>query len=476
MDFTFETFADRAVWDFLLQFFLLMGALLAANTVRQKISLVRKSLVPTALIGGLILLLLKSVPAVGAVINRDMMEAFTYHCLPIGFIALALKRVKGKKNFSAKTVMEGGVLQGAVYAMQGSLGLLVSIALSLLLPGGFFSGGGILLALGFGQGTGQALNYGKIYETDHGFVGGASFGLTVATVGFLVAAVVGVVYMNILRVRGKLVPASKKTGALEERIEDYVSENEIPNAESVDKLTVNMALILFVYGVTYAVMRLVNVNLVWGFNFLLGTAVAVGLKQLLVLFQKLGLAHRCLTNDYLLDRISGFFFDIMIVSGVAAIDLLVLSSMWLPLLILCVVGALSTFIYIRAVCNHIFKGYEDESFFAFFGMLTGTASSGMILLRELDPAFETPTASNLVFSGMPAIAFGGGLLCLLGYAPLGLLQASVSALILAVFAIVFTLVLYRDALWKGRKKGEAPKKRRTGARADKSIYFFSRSG
>lgn len=452
MDFTFETFSDRAVWDFLVQFFILMGALLLANTIRRKISIIRKSLVPTALIGGVILLLLKLIPGVGDVINRDMMEVFTYHCLPIGFIALALKRVKGKNNFSTKSVLESGILQGSVYAMQAALGLLITIILSLTLAGGFFPGGGILLALGFGQGTGQALNYGKIYEIDHGFEGGTSFGLTIATVGFLVAAVIGVIYMNILRVRGKLVIAPKKTGLSEERIEDYVSDNEIPNTESVDKLTINIALILLVYGITYAIMRVVNINLVWGFNFLLGTIVAVGVKQLLVFFQKVGLAHRHLTNDYLLDRISGFFFDIMIISGVAAIDLTELSKMWLPLLIICVVGTVSTFIYIRLISNHIYKGYENESFFAFFGMLTGTASSGMILLREVDPSFETPTASNLVFSGMPAIAFGGGLLLLLGYAPLGLTQAIVSCVILTVSVVVFTFILYRDKWWGKRKK------------------------
>ncbi len=30
-----------------------------------------------------------------------------------------------------------------------------------------------------------------------------------------------------------------------------------------------------------------------------------------------------------------------------------------------------------------------------FGMLTGTASRGMILLREIDPNYETPAANNL---------------------------------------------------------------------------------
>ena len=57
--------------------------------------------------------------------------------------------------------------------------------------------------------------------------------------------------------------------------------------------------------------------------------------------------HRELTNDFLLDRISGFFFDIMIIAGVAAIDLTHLSSMWLLIALLCGVGTVVTFAYIR---------------------------------------------------------------------------------------------------------------------------------
>ena len=79
----------------------------------------------------------------------------------------------------------------------------------------------------------------------------------------------------------------------------------------------------------------------------------------------------------------------------------------------------------------------------------------MILLRELDPSFETPAASNLVFSGMPAIAFGGGLLLLLGYAPLGRTEAIISCVILTVATVVFTLILFREK-WFGKLKKKKP--------------------
>ena len=57
--------------------------------------------------------------------------------------------------------------------------------------------------MGFWQGTGQALNFGNIYE-GLGFSNGTAFGLSVAAIGFLVACIVGVIYLNVLKRTGKL--------------------------------------------------------------------------------------------------------------------------------------------------------------------------------------------------------------------------------------------------------------------------------
>lgn len=451
MALAFNSFGDEAVWGFLVQIFILSAALIAGNVIRRKVRFVRKGLMPSALLGGVVILILRIFKPVNMMINHNAMEIITYHSLALGFIALALKRGKKEKNSSLKVVLETGVLQGAVYSMQAAVGLLITIVLAIVLDGGFFAGGGVILALGFGQGTGQALNYGKIYELQYGFSGGATFGLTIATVGFFVACIVGVTYMNILRRRGKMETAMKRKAA-EETLLDYVSENEIPNTESVDKFTINMMLILCVYCIVYLFMRTINVSLIWGFNFLLGTIFAVGFKALIGLLKKYKMMHRELTNDFLLDRISGFFFDIMIIAGVAAIDLTHLSSMWLLIALLCGVGTVVTFAYIRLASRHLYPGYEDEAFFSLFGTLTGTASNGMILLREIDPGYETPASENLVLSGIPAIAFGGGLLVVLGYCPLGFKQAVISCCILMIGFLVFTGIIFRTKLFKNKKK------------------------
>ncbi len=444
-----KSFGDDFVWSFMAQVFILVVAMTLGNTIRRKVPFIRRSLMPTALIGGLLILILKLIPFFNDLIKVESMEMLTYHSLGIGFIALALKTAKkGQKNTSTKTVIETGLVTGATYLIQAIVGIGLTIIFSLFITD-MIAGGGVILALGFGQGTGQALNYGKLYESNYGFVGGETFGLTIATIGFMVASVVGVVYMNILRKKGKLKIAGEDV-RVEEKLDDYVSEGEIPVTESVDKFTINVSLVLVVYAVVYAIMRLINMDLIWGFNFLLGTIVAVVFRQIFNFLKKKNIMHRELTNNFLLDRISGFMFDLMIIAGVAAIDLTELSTMMLPILVICSVGSIVTFIFIRLASNHLYKGYEQEGFFSMFGMLTGTASNGMILLREIDPKFETPAATNLVMQSIPAIAFGGFLLLLLDYCPRGLTEACITLVVFVIAFIIYTLIIFRKVIFKKR--------------------------
>ena len=137
-----------------------------------------------------------------------------------------------------------------------------------------------------------------------------------------------------------------------------------------------------------------------------------------------------------MDRISGFAFDVMIVAGVVAIDIKVLSDyVWL-IMVLCVVGAIITLIYVRIMTKLCFKDFQHEAFVVNFGTLTGTASNGMIFLRELDPNYETPTSDIFITSQLPAMVFVAPLLLLLNRSAESLTGCYIA---LGAFAGLFTL-------------------------------------
>jgi len=316
----------------------------------------------------------------------------------------------------------------------------------------FFPAAGVLLPFGYGQGTGQALNYGNIYETQFGFQGGKSFGLTIAALGFLSASIGGVIHLNLLRRKGKVLRHSDREGCL--RSEEIQSDNEIPMQESIDKLTIQIALIAAAYMLAYFLMHGLGLllpgmkSVIFGFNFLLGVLSATLIKTVMNYLHRKNLIHREYTNNFLLTRVSNLFFDIMVVSGVAAIRLSVLERYWGIILIMGVVGLGTTYLYNRIVARLLFKDYEEEQFLTMFGMLTGTASTGIILLREIDGDFKTPAADNIVYQNFPAIVFGFPLMLLATLAPA---KPMLTLILFIAFFAVMNVILFRSFLFRKRK-------------------------
>lgn len=462
------SFATPTAWAWLVQFFIIAVALLVANLIRNKVPIMSKSLIPSALLAGLLLLIFKAFPGFNSFINKPSMEIITYHALGIGFVALALKNNKIESRSSTMKVVETGAVTASTYVIQGIFGLLITIPLYLWWSKSeCFYSSGLLLPMGYGQGPGQALNFGKIYEgwaTGSGMhFAGTDFGLSIAAIGFLVGSLVGVVFMNILRKRGALKRQEENYKEVY-TLRDYESENEIPNTESIDKLTVQVCLVLLVYFLVFLVMYGIEKAdlgdfgtktikpMSWGFNFLWGTIIGVAVKWLLGRFKKVNIIQREYINNYMLDRISGLCFDIMIVAGTAAISFENLRSIWLPLVLVCTIGAVVTFCYVLRCAKHLYPGYEYEGFFSMFGMLTGTASNGMILLREIDPKFETPASNNLVLQTLPAIVFGFPVLLLMGFAPQSFHNTMLTLIILVAAFLAYSLFIFRKKIFKKKSK------------------------
>ena len=159
-------FWDVEIWSFIITIAVLIGAMLLANILRRKIPFLRRSLLPSAVLGGFIALLAYSIYkriTGSSMFQANTLEALTYHGLGLGFIALAwrhLDGIKGKKArrdvFNTSTMMVGG------YLIQAVVGLIITTILFYLI--GCFAAGGIILPMGYGQGPGQAFNWGTNYQ------------------------------------------------------------------------------------------------------------------------------------------------------------------------------------------------------------------------------------------------------------------------------------------------------------------------
>ncbi len=464
---------DFSVWSFILQIAILFALILIGNVLRRKISFFKKSLIPTAVFAGFLGLGLKYLLEALKIniISNQTMEMLTYHALALGFISLTLKNTatNDSKKERAMAWSSGLILVGG-YIIQAIVGVSLTIFLAATFSKGLFPASGLLLPLGYGQGPGQAFNFGMTYES-YGFAGGADFGLSIAAIGFLFACVGGVIYLNFLVRRGKVVAPSGERRILT-TVEEIDSPNEIPVSESVDKITVQLAFVFFAYLLTYFFMGsihwLVNTGklgefgtktllpLVFGFNYLFGTIFAVLIKKTCGYLKNKKIMTRDYSNNFLLNRLSGFWFDIMIVAGVCAIEIEALNSLWLPLAIICTVGGFATFFYLHFVCKKIFPDFAMQHTITMYGMLTGTTSTGMILLRELDPDFKSPSARLVISHVIPAAILGFPMLTIVGLAPKGGFDLNATSLWISVGVIFIYfagvhLALFRKFIFKGRK-------------------------
>lgn len=444
---------DYDFWSAIVQIGILLVAIMVGNVLRKTIPFVRKSLLPSAVIGGLIIFAFKFIPAVNKFIDTKFMEGLAYHCLALGFISIALKTDSNRSDGTGIVIKTGAIVV-STYLVQGVVGLVVTILLSLVMSN-VLPASGILLALGFGQGPGQALNFGSVYE-GYGFAGGKSFGLTIATVGFLVACIGGVIYLNILKRKKRLLDA--ESGEFTETVEEAIAPNDIPLTESIDKFTVQVAFVLGTYLLTFLVMfgltAVIDTGilgkfgentlkpLIWGFNFLFGTLFALLVKQMMFLLRRKNVVKKDYINNFLLNRVSGFVFDIMILAGISAIEISAVKELLLPLFIVCALGTAAMFAYLNFVCKRIYPTYRYQAMVSLFGMLTGTASTGIILLREIDPKFSTPAANNLIMQSVPAMCFGFPMLLLAGYAPTSMTASIITAAACVGLFFVMTFVVF----------------------------------
>ncbi|MHB1452625.1 MAG: sodium/glutamate symporter family protein [Saccharofermentanales bacterium] len=450
--------ANTTLWNFIIQLGIIAGILLISNVLRRKIPFVRKSLMPTAVLAGFIMLFFKMATARFDLVDVAFMESMTYHTIAIGFIALSLqipiqRDSRYKQDF---TVAKSGALIVSCYLLQGFAGLVITTALSYTIMPDLFKASGILLPMGFGQGPGQANNVGLTYEK-LGFVGGQSFGLSLAAMGFLVACVVGVIYLNVLKRQGKVVAQTGEEISGSVTVQEFQEDNEIPVAESVDRLSIQFALVILAYLITFLVsfgvttllleyapgMHKLLAPLIWGFNFIIGSLVAVLIRMLLKSLRKSRIMTRQYQNNYLLGRIAGISFDLMVVGGIASINIAKLSGLWLAFALLSIAGTVFTFIYLIWICKKLYPNYFYEGFVSMYGMMTGTISSGVLLLREIDPSFKTPAANNLVAASGFAILLAIPMLILISLAPQSTTMLFVTIGLIAIYFFVLLLFMLK---------------------------------
>ena len=86
--------SNVALWNAVVQMGIIAATILFANLLRRRFRFIRMSMMPTAVLGGLILLVVKVIMDKCfdiTFLNNIFLEKLTYHGIAIGFIAMSLR-------------------------------------------------------------------------------------------------------------------------------------------------------------------------------------------------------------------------------------------------------------------------------------------------------------------------------------------------------------------------------------------------
>lgn len=403
-------------FDGMLVFAFLSLLLLIGVGLRAMVGFFQRFLVPSCLIGGVLGL---GVLHTGIVdLDAATIEALAYHFFNISFISVGLTRDENNgQKVAQPSLLKGpawmALLQGLTFPMQAIVGGLLVIFL-----GAFglhlFPTFGFLAPLGFNEGPGQALSIGKVWE-DVGFSDAATIGLTFAAIGYFCAFFIGVPLVNRGIRKGRAtfgprqLPRDFVIGVLDPDGKSDSAGRLTLHSGNVETLAFQTALVGMVYGATYGITAFIGswlpadaAKILWGFFFFFGLGVALLVKWAM---QRLKIGH--LADGGIQRRITGWSVDFLIVATVAAIELKIVWEYILPIGLIALANAVLTTALVVWFGRRL-SAFSLERTAAIYGVVTGTVSCGLLLLRIVDPDFKTPAAYELAVMNVMVLPAVGG--------------------------------------------------------------------
>jgi len=398
-------------WSIFVDLGLIAAALLVATYIRARVPFFQRFLIPNALTAGFILLPLYNwvLPLLGW--TNTGLGNLVFHLLNISFVAMCLR--EGTARGAGRRIISSAVMTITQYTFQAILGFAITFLFIATIMPKLFPSFGFLLALGYGLGPGQAYAIGHSWES-MGFEGGGNLGLVFATLGYLWGCFGGIYLIWVARKRGWM--DVKKIDSINQkriRIGIYGAAEKKPvgsslttETEAIDTMSFNLAVILGVYLLAFLLLKGLSWLLhfagprgvllsetLWGIAFIFAALVALIVKKLMHMFK---VSHAMDSGS--LTRIAGASVDLMLTAAVGAITILTLSAYWLPVLTVAIIGGLVTTVSVIWTCSRVFRDHKFDWTLMLFGNMTGTLSTGLAFLRILDPDFESPVATDYMYS------------------------------------------------------------------------------
>ncbi len=435
--------------------------LLIGYALRKHVVIFQKIYIPASLLGGFVGLIIGP-QVLGRFSDWFGLPQFASFHLPIDKTMAGLPGVLisivmaltflGTKSSKNKSSLPSVFSAAITYQMQILVGLIIAFLFmaSYNLPMGF----GLTGIYGFFSGHGTAAATGAVFK-DLGWDNGPGIAITIATTGLLSGIVVGMIYVNIGIRKGWARMVDKPQDMPVEARIGYIEPDKrkaigwgVSYPDVLDPLALQVAICLIAYGGGIVMRNL----LIWMWNPLKAVPLFATCMLSGVILNKLLLVtntHKY-TDRATIQRVSGFILEILVCAAVATTPIQVFTDYWFPILVLTLGLMATNFIICIPMAYKMFPKDWFEGGIGCYGTFSGVLATGLMLVRSLDPNFETEgssiasTAAATSYSYMVFyIAFGPAL----SYELSPAVQIGVTAAL-----VVILFIIIRKWFWLGDRK------------------------
>lgn len=385
--------------DFLLDFSMVSVLLFLAFLIRRKVPFFQKYYIPTALIAGILGLLLgPQVLGQFSPIYMKFSDSISQWTNFLFAFIFATSFLGSKATKFGRNVISATCVTGAIFMAQVIVGLAISYGFSFLMDNVPYAMG-LLPVSAFYGGHGSAGIMGGAFATE-GWAEGTGIGMTYATVGMFAAVIGGMILINLGAKKGITMHKMDSNYLEEKDRSGIVPEAErkpmaiaISNSAVLDPLAFQFMIVGAVIVLSH-ILREVLISLIpfWEriplYTMCLLVGAVIGLT----------LSHTKY-NQYIdrgsMQRISGTALEYVIASAVATIQISVLATYLVPIVVTSAVICVLTAFMSLWLSKKWYGEHWFELAMGSYGQCTGSLATGLLLIRVLDPNGESQTAESV---------------------------------------------------------------------------------
>ncbi|MBF6082864.1 sodium:glutamate symporter [Nocardia cyriacigeorgica] len=327
---------------------------------------------------------------------------------------------------------------------------------------------GTLIEIGFEGGHGTAAGMSGTFE-EFGFPEGQDLALGLATVGILSGVICGIALINwgvrtgkTAELRSDASPSVSEQAGLVEKERRRSAGTLTVNPSSIEPLTLHFGLLAVAVLIGWLILEALQwiESKLWADSFELFAHVPLFpiamVGGILVQIAIQAFDRDEIVDVQLIERIQGFSLDVLVIAALGTLSLQAIAANIGPFLLLAGTGLIWTLGAFIFLARRMLPDFWFERGIADVGQAMGVTSTGLILLRVVDPDLKTPAYQAFGYKQLILEPFFGGGLVTAGAIPI--IASFGAGWLLAGMLALFLGALSAGLFYFGRQKAPEPQR------------------